>query len=246
MPPAWLPNWRDPSQYPNDKASQRLDWAWQFLRRNPDYQQMWATLIAPNYNPVHVTRSLSRVSQQVLDRVRPMLFEYSGNYPLDAFQQRFGIITVPLDPSEPQAKLRFAAEFIRYARRPVQRPGKPGWVYNVPAALQDHETLVWFDLRWPIEAQLNRARKQLQAEIKKHNLPAIPFRFRYRPDQYADYLRLLDAQVVGAPDADVAKVIYPTLSNEYPDRHGNHQVREDRATAELLRDNAWRIVAGGK
>ena len=47
MAPKWLPDWQNQSQYPLATAT-RLDWAWQFLRRNPEYQEFWSNLIAPN------------------------------------------------------------------------------------------------------------------------------------------------------------------------------------------------------
>lgn len=36
--PDWLPDWRDPEAYPEANAMSLKQWAWQFLRRNPDYQ----------------------------------------------------------------------------------------------------------------------------------------------------------------------------------------------------------------
>lgn len=37
-PPDWLPDWRDVSQYPNPYTSEPRQLAWEFLRRNPEYQ----------------------------------------------------------------------------------------------------------------------------------------------------------------------------------------------------------------
>src|SRR5438067_2795987 len=36
-PPAWVPNWREPSQYPEITNTPLLRWSWEFLRRNSDY-----------------------------------------------------------------------------------------------------------------------------------------------------------------------------------------------------------------
>ena len=252
MAPKWLPDWRKPSQYPDPSKAEvtRLDWAWQFLRRNPEYQQLWSNLIAPNYKPAHVTWSMKQTAgsvRRVRDRVRAHLkAPPSANYQLAQFETLFGIITIPPDPSKRKARLRFAAHFIRYARKPSHRPGKSGWVYNVPTSLQDHEVLVWFDLRWPTKAQLTRAKQLLAQQTREEKLENIPFSFRYRPKKYINYLRILDAKAANAPDAEVAKVIYPQELNIYPEFVGSHRVRDDRNAAERLRDNPWRIVAGGK
>lgn len=45
-PPAWLPNWRDASAYV-DHGEDWTAWAWEFLRRNPEYRadyRRWAEL----------------------------------------------------------------------------------------------------------------------------------------------------------------------------------------------------------
>src|SRR5438552_1597670 len=39
--PDWLPNWQDLTQYPDPKKAIGRIWAWEFLRRNPKYQELW-------------------------------------------------------------------------------------------------------------------------------------------------------------------------------------------------------------
>src|SRR6266571_261554 len=52
--PDWLPDWKDVTKYPDPKkkkVSGRV-WAWEFLRRSPEYQQLWekyAALPGPIY-----------------------------------------------------------------------------------------------------------------------------------------------------------------------------------------------------
>jgi hypothetical protein len=244
--PSWLPSWTNQTKYPA-KAS-RLDWAWEFLRRNPEYQKLWSQLIAPNYDPRHVTMNLKRtpaLAQKVYDRVRTPIKKSFRDYPFDRFRAQFGIISVPLNPSERKARILFAT--IRYARKPLKRGGMPpGWTYSVPTALQDHEVLVWFDLRRPIEWQLKTAKKVLTEQIKEEKLEGVPFQFRFRPQQYVRYLRLLDAKAAGVKDAFVAGVLYPGIKNTYPDYAGSRKVRDDRKIAERLRHYPWQIAAGGK
>src|SRR5262249_43019243 len=43
----WRPDWTDKSSYPNVKATPSLQWAWEFLRRNDPYQQLWNEMIGP-------------------------------------------------------------------------------------------------------------------------------------------------------------------------------------------------------
>ncbi|HEV3444258.1 MAG TPA: DUF6499 domain-containing protein, partial [Gemmataceae bacterium] len=39
--PSWLPDWTDATKYPDSKKTSGRAWAWEFLRRNPEYQKTW-------------------------------------------------------------------------------------------------------------------------------------------------------------------------------------------------------------
>ena len=243
----WRPDWRNESMYPDPEKTTRLQWAWEFLRRNPEYQQLWSARIAPKYDPVHVDISLERIgpnatTQPMTTRVRTPLNEHGGFHDLRPFRDRFRITTVRQNPSESEAKVRFDAQFIRYADGPMPRGPRNG----IPTTLHECEALVWFDLQLPLDAQLQNAKELLSRLLKQkqRTLKNIPFSFRCRSEKYPRYLRLLDAKTAASADSEVAKVIYPRLSDEYPDYFGRHRVREDRAAAERLRDSPWCIAVG--
>jgi len=40
----WLPDWQDTTQYPDPKTTPSRVWAWEFLRRNQQYQKLWEKL----------------------------------------------------------------------------------------------------------------------------------------------------------------------------------------------------------
>lgn len=35
----WLPDWKDETAYPDPETTSLQQWAWEFLRRNPEYQK---------------------------------------------------------------------------------------------------------------------------------------------------------------------------------------------------------------
>lgn len=39
--PVWIPDWTQKDQYPDPDKMTREDWAWEFLRRNENYQKTW-------------------------------------------------------------------------------------------------------------------------------------------------------------------------------------------------------------
>ena len=49
---SWLPDWRDASRYPPVEGTSGTRWAWEFLRRNPEYQKAYSELTYfSTYNP---------------------------------------------------------------------------------------------------------------------------------------------------------------------------------------------------
>jgi Family of unknown function (DUF6499) len=271
MKPRWLPDWEnDLAKYPKITEKSRVEWAWQFLRRNPKYQQLWGQLIRPHYKRAHVKASLDRADRDGPYRGvgvrRPIRLEEIG-YQLEPFVQ-FGISTIPPDPAEPKARLRFSAEFIRYTRTPSMRPN---FSYKLPIVLTGDEVVVWLNLNRSIDQQLAKVRTLMKDLKTRRKLGEFreTFRdqqlakvktlmkdlaterelepFRFQPKAYQRYLRLLDARSVGAKNSEIARILYPHLLNEYPEYEGNRQVRTDLRTAERLRDRDFlRIVAGGK
>jgi hypothetical protein len=244
MKPPWLPDWEnDLAKYPKITEKSRVEWAWQFLRRNPKYQQLWAQLIQPHYQSADAKASLDRADRDglyriVSQRVQARLEE--RGYQLGPFME-FGISTIPPDPAEPKPKLRFSAEFIRYARTPSLRPN---FSYKLPPiVLTGDEVVVWFNLNRSIDQQLAKVKSLMKNLATIRNLEP----FRFQPKTYQRYLRLLDARAVGAKYSEIARILYPHLRNEYPEYGGKRQARTDLRTAERLRDRDFvRIVAGGK
>ena len=54
MKPDWLPDWKDPTAYPNPENTNAEQWAWEFLRRNSEYQRdyvLWKEAHKGNYQP---------------------------------------------------------------------------------------------------------------------------------------------------------------------------------------------------
>jgi hypothetical protein len=235
MAPAWLPDWKNQSLYTLPNSATRLDWAWQFLRRNPEYQRLWKKLRANK--PVQVQASAQRAMrhapfQRVGRRPRPYLYETR------VFIEQFGIATVPPDPAQPKANLRFVKQFIRFAQKPSDWPTARG-SYEVSTVLDEDQLLVWFDLGEFTDPQLRNTKRLLKGRASRIN------RFYFAPKNYPIYLRLLDAKEAQASQRQIASTLYPRVGNVHPYFYGNRRVRKDLKIAERLRDrDFWRIAAG--
>jgi hypothetical protein len=211
-PPPWLPDWRDLTDYPDPKAalgtSSSHRWRWEFQRRDPDYQHDWAERTE-----------------------RPEGF----------WRERYGL-TEPIDPASPRA--RFAG--LVYW---VQPRGAGDRRLEITQAAGT--ALIQVDLTRPLMQQFRSAEFTLQpwtvdeADLMEPQVEAgflvINNRrykgFQWRPKDWLRYLRLLDAGASGASKDEVVGVLYPHLTNEYPERMQDIHLRDDRRTARKLLKN---------
>jgi hypothetical protein len=220
MKPRWLPDWKDPNNYPDPKNTTSLQWSWQFLRRNVAYQRQWTKVIKPTVNQGKTKRE-----------------KYSG--PILAFKEKFHIMALDLDPppspSENDANdLRFDAAFILY-----RGPSGGGPIHlNLP--IEQNEMLVVFNLRRPIAPQLARVERALIEAEKAESQTA---KFRRRVNHYQTYLRLLDAKTSDAVEQTIVQTLYPKLASTYPDRNALQRLRDHMRAAERLRDHDFWLIA---
>ena len=195
----------DPNKYPDPKNTSPLQWGWEFLRRNPKYQQLWATEIQSHYNVADLDASWSfaeSVRPAGRSRVRTQLSSVKDQFfptanpskRLTPFREDFHILTYPPPPSEDKAKLVFDAQFIPYEVGGSTR-GKQWAVHRTKG---ENEIVVWLNLTWPIKQQLANVRKLFESQAKRQESRTA--NLRRRIEHYRVYLRLLDAKIAGADD----------------------------------------------
>jgi hypothetical protein len=218
-PPPWLPDWRDATGYPDPKApvgtSSSHRWRWEFQRRDPDYQRAWAE---------------------------------RTNRPAGFWRQRYGLIK-PVDPASP------GASFVGWPVYWVQ-PRRAG-DRRLEIIQGAGTALIQFDLTRPLSQQFKWAEFALQAwALDEADLrqPKVESgfivisnrhskRFQSRPKHWLRYLRLLDANASGAPKHEIVHVLYPNLSNDYPERMQDTHLRDDRRAARrLIRDRKYTLL----
>jgi hypothetical protein len=248
MPPKWPPDWTNPTQYPDPKNTSAVQWAWEFLRRNKAYQQLWFKEIGPNYNAADLDaswKSAGNIRPQQRTRIRakkPSSLSQSFYItadpppsPLNQFREKFHILTYPPSPLEDKAKLYFDAQFIPYE-------GPAAKAHEVARSLKQNEMVLWFNLTWPLKEQLANAKKLLEKQTKENkNVAAAAF--RVRAEHYPLYLRVLDAKTAGIADAAIVKALYPTRSNKYPNHNASQHLRDDIKAAQRLRDRDFWLIA---
>lgn len=258
MKPDWLPDWKDPKAYPEPDDLSLGQWAWQFLRRNPEYQADFAKwrelrdgLDDPEGRLPTIDQDLSffvcdppasdgetyaTYRKRVGNKWRSEISLYAHLW------EKYGLRTgarfwlLP-DPREDQQSVWFETLTIGYI------PGIPDCREYVVGP-EAFEVLVRFNLEWPIEVQLEKAQKILKRErtYYKKNDAFEPIEKRNRLDKFQLYIRLLDAEVSGAEAGEMAAVLLPNRDNSYPDYGADKNIRDGLKAAQKLRDRDYRFI----
>jgi hypothetical protein len=206
--PDWLPEWEDATQYPDPNTTSPRQWAWEFLRRNPRYQQLWDERIGPHFDPKRW------YNDPILEILRNDQYQRQWNELIPAasrsevFEQQFGIRSFPpphsMSSADPNFDLlgpRFVIDFLYFRRKPARRHWPRDQPFEINETLSDGDVFIRFNVRSPTEPQLDKAKAILEQQktyLKEMGDVEPLTSGKVRTDQYRDYLRLLDANTSGA------------------------------------------------
>jgi hypothetical protein len=225
-----VPDWRDPAQYPHPRDCSLRQWAWEFLRRNPEYRALWREHIEPFYDPT------LRYQDQDVGVVGPaygvpadkqaafMLLPADKQAEL-GYRHRFGLDSFPPSPDDDYPPL-FTGTGLRYtAEREARMLLYPGQIAVV------------FDLTRSIRRQLAAAKMVFDEERKQGGIPEP---HRNRIEWFASYLRVLDGVDAGAKPTKIGAMLFPKQSK----KQRLSYVRDYRDAAIKLRDKDYFVHCG--
>jgi len=198
-------NWRKPEEYDFCDALTREQWAWEFLRRNPEYQRQWRAfhetwqaLEAAYGRPPN--RDFCAWKNDPRAWVPASECE-GGDCRIDgdkvliecALGARWGFHKFPPDPEDddPVGEGRLSWRPLDEEPLPeVEGEWQPG---------PERMALV-FDLSLPLKPQLEQARKQLQMEmgVRRRRGELVPQRVSRWGEHWKRLLRCIDADVEGS------------------------------------------------
>ncbi len=225
--PDWLPDWTKPHQYPDPKTTSLRQWAWEFLRRNPEYQQLWEKFDALPPGPIYEGRSA-----------------YAYMDIRERFEKEFGILdpaAPPMTIADPDFKWR-----LRFTNPPRYWILPIDWLeddeFEMPEIDLEHsaEVVLKFDVRLPLPRQINSAKMILETQAKRLAKAGLLGGERAQIKKYQNYLRILDAKLSGATSKAIATDILG-IKNDNPDYRG--RVRETFKAAKQLRDRDYRLLS---
>lgn len=231
---AWPPDWRDPSAYPAPKSRPSgVNWAWEFLRRNPKYLSDLKRLKEQQNKVEELWRNTLKAGISGIRKRRPDTWppslrtaESEVTRLIEAMRAEYGLCDgpMPLCPSESiiSTELVFEVHSMLF--------------YLSHDKLKRHERAVKIDLTLPLDPQLQQAKKILMFEKKSLDIGDV----RQQERLFPEYLRLLDAEKAGATQDEMSKVIYPHIKNNHPDFSGRDRVKKALRAARLIRDGGYK------
>lgn len=243
-----MPDWKKTEDYRFSESLGREQWAWEFLRRNPDYRRewrefrdTWAALEADYGKAPH--RDFQRW------KLDPRAYVLEGDEGVCADSEsckvdgdkiliechlgaRWGFYKFPLDPATDVPEIGKDLLWRDVAREVVQvAQGDETWLGS-----EQSKIALGFDLALPLKEQLEVAKRYLIAvQHWMRREEGITMRTIVSlQERLTLCLRLLDALEQGATQSEMARTLFPAA--------GENVVEEE--LAELERE-ARELVAGG-
>lgn len=238
----WLPDWRDRGQYDwLDERDSSKQFAWEFLRRNPAYQDLVLNRVSfdPSREPPEAqVRQPNESKTEYINRLmRP---EYVPHYGYLGFLlQEFCLHTETFQSPSVNDPPRFIP---RYSQQMALGEKGAPVVYQVD--VQPHEAFIALDLRFPLDWQLPSLRGHFDAARERGISGGLfePIVRRLQASQYVKYLRILDADTAGEVSTKIiADVLSRDRGSEKP--LSEKDVRAARGVAKGLRDSGFRDLA---
>lgn len=262
-------DWKDASEYPKWRTVSLARLAWEFLRRNPGYQESWEEYlklskeIIPEYDPDR-WRQYRFVLLDHPNYVRydpPRLDGESegewtrrtgglGRYNLHRwYAHKWGLRGdhyLP-DPFCVYADGSHESMFIESRQVEIVTAH---WRYfdRELYPSRDQWQALGFDCSIPIEPQLIAAREHLllQQKILIARKAVKTFTKKIPRKELVVYLRMLDADAVRASAAGIAKEIYPSQDNSAPEYLITHRVSAALKVAKKWRDEWYKLLPSMK
>lgn len=174
-----MTDWRNPEDYTYTESLHVHDWAWEFLRRNPEYRKAWT--------------KHSRAQERNPNAAPSWSATYQFN------------IKEPVDPDIPAPE--GTPDWTEWVGSIISYIDPDDYVDQYGDGLPELREVVVFDLGKPLEPQIELARMMLRDSQKTIFGKVVPVP-RPRRTQFPVYVRLLDAKAAGETLGEMARVLF--------------------------------------
>lgn len=247
MSNSWLPDWKDPSQYPDFEKISLNQKAWEFLRRNPKYQEDYSRYMelqdkyASRYIPQELVRqyrptgAILIIDKEIIWPDGKKTTKYIS--PIKYVQRKYGLRFGLPNPALKYMDQMFGFEGACGFSYLTYIEGNKGAI----APESQNEVIMCIDFSLPDEILIKRFKNELKRIRHEFKLSGIdaPTSKRDIGSKYRDYLRVLDAYESKADVRVIATILFPNLDNIDPDYAANQKVNNYFRAAIKLRDSDY-------
>jgi hypothetical protein len=185
---AAIKDWRFKKNYPDPKKTNRFKWAWEFLRRDPEYQDDYGRYLKTNSN--QTKKRLKKKWGLKYKMLNPKGKAYKGEYHFFTYPKEFFL----QNPDEATEELIL---------NPFSHILEWGFIFN---------------LHLPIKKQIQIAENELLKIKKKIKLPETKVKERFPYENYQLYLRLLDAKGKNEKTKQIIEKLYKGQAGDLKDK----------------------------
>jgi hypothetical protein len=211
--PDWIPDWKNTDDYPKPAELGREHWAWQFLRRNQEYQNGWERLSKKS------PRQESKISGGTL-------FEFSEEW--NKFASNWGIRGPAPNPAEATPKgLVFDSSLILT----ISRFDGSASRQQILAPKNKKEIVI----RVPLEKSMSLLTDAFNSIVtSQQNIIGFSHKknshLRFRKDKLPGYLQVFDADSIGVDLPTFVSQLFPhSNGKEYLSKIKTYEKALDRA-----------------
>ena len=198
--PPWLPDGKNQAEYPDPKTASTDQWAWEFLRRNEEFQNDAKQANELFHQPPVITNSSA---------------SFPGQREAKLLMGKWGIRCwhIP-NPSKPNEWDNHEVELEFYGH--VMQSGHATNIFKRPSMpiqfRRDTEVVINFDLEFSIHEQLETAKSLLlESQAAFGFKPKLSSRAR-GPNKLLDYLRVHDGKSSGLSETEIGRMLYRHLN----------------------------------
>jgi len=235
--PVLIFDWKNESIYPDPKCKEWDRWAWEFLRRNHEYQDLFNRYVDQDLFVLGDDGFDTAASHEELLRVASQQGKEFVCRSVDiAIADSFGLCDFPKNPTQ-EFDQGLPPFFKEYAPATVTYLGKDKMRQVVGMKpISENEVVVCLNTGVPLEIQWKRMQQTLDAL-------GIRFKDKQRsrsPSKLHQRLRVLDAKDQGISTSNIASFLIPHKPNDHANGYlGTKEIDADLRAAEDLRDRGY-------
>ena len=226
------PDWKDSTAYPNEKTTTDKQWAWEFLRRNPEFQKDCKKLKSGQHEHF-VHDPPFKTNESPAEYIRRTGSSPSRRVDIKSYlAKKWCVDNIrEIDPEQ--------TDYEKVKFRLVSSVDVVDLYDGLPQ-LSETEVLLSFDLSKPVTKPLIRDVGLILNEIRKALKKAGKLKdTRKQVTVYANYLRLLDAKD--------SKAKYSQMEEIFPQNHPDYYtadslVKDGLKAAKRLRDHNYKTL----